>query len=92
VLRAHGIPKEKWSLYAVDHNPPYNPAVEPDHEKYTLIPRLITEHNRKTASEDGGFGNRKRGEGAVKSSNKETPKPRRWVHGKKRDFQHRGLM
>jgi 5-methylcytosine-specific restriction protein A len=62
-LRDAGIPESRWSLYAVDHNPPYNPEIEPDHTRYTLIPRLISEHNRKTAREDGGFGNPKRGRG-----------------------------
>ncbi|MCF7944717.1 MAG: hypothetical protein K9L75_04195 [Spirochaetia bacterium] len=52
VLREFGIPKDQWHLYAVDHNPPYNKEVEPDHTKYTLIPRLIIEHNRKTAKQD----------------------------------------
>jgi 5-methylcytosine-specific restriction protein A len=63
VLREAGIPESMWSLYAVDHNPPYDPEVEPDHEKYTLIPRLIADHNRKTAREDGGFGNPRKGRG-----------------------------
>jgi len=65
VLREAGIPESMWSLYAVDHNPPYNPEVEPDHEKYTLIPRLIADHNRKTAREDGGFGNPRKGRGGA---------------------------
>jgi hypothetical protein len=52
VLKEFGIPKEQWSLYAVDHNPPYNQEVEPDHTRYQLVPRLIAEHNRKTARED----------------------------------------
>lgn len=76
VLRAAGIPQEQWHLYAVDHNPPYNPEVEPDHEKYTLIPKLISEHNRKTAREDGGFGNRKKGGGGGLISGSCAPKPR----------------
>lgn len=57
VLREHGIPKEDWPLYDVDHVPAYNPDVEPDHRKYTLVPRLRPEHSRKTAKHDGGFGN-----------------------------------
>lgn len=52
VLEAAGIPKEAWHLYAVDHNPPYDQAVDPDHTHYELVPRLIAEHNRKTARED----------------------------------------
>ena len=52
VLKEYSIPREQWSLYAVDHNPPYNPEVEPDHTKYDLVPRLIDEHNRKTATQD----------------------------------------
>lgn len=67
VLRDAGIPESEWHRYDVDHNPPYNPAIEPDHEKYQLIPRLHGDHSWKTASEDGGFGNRRRG-GAVKTS------------------------
>lgn len=57
VLKNYGIPKENWHLYDVDHEPPYNPDIESDHEKYTLIPRLRSEHSRKTAKFDGGFGN-----------------------------------
>lgn len=49
VLTDAGIPKEAWPLYDVDHNPPYNPAIEADHTKYTLIPRLHADHSRKTA-------------------------------------------
>ena len=30
------IPHERWNLFDVDHNPPYNPEIEPDHEKYEL--------------------------------------------------------
>jgi len=52
VLIAYGIPKEAWSKYDVDHNPPYNPEIEPDHRMYTLIPRLHADHSRKTAQED----------------------------------------
>ncbi len=60
VLREYGIPKEHWHLYDVDHEPPYDPDVEPDHTRYTLTPRLHAEHSRKTAKYDGGFGNTKR--------------------------------
>ncbi len=61
VLTKTGIPRNLWPLYDIDHNPPYNPAIEPDHRKYTLIPRLHGEHSSKTCREDGGFG-RRRGE------------------------------
>lgn len=56
-LRAYGIPFEDWSKYDLDHNPPYDQAKEPDHTKYVLVPRLRAEHSRKTAKEDGGWGN-----------------------------------
>ena len=52
VLESCNIPRDQWRLYAVDHNPPYNKAVESDHTKYVLIPRLISDHNHKTATED----------------------------------------
>lgn len=52
VLQSYRIPRELWPLYDVDHNPPYNKEVEPDHRKYTLIPMLKAEHSRKTARED----------------------------------------
>ncbi len=52
VLREAGIPKDLWSQYDVDHNPPYDPSVEPDHYLYELIPRLHADHSRKTANED----------------------------------------
>ena len=58
VLRTHGIPKELWKHYDVHHEPPYNPAVEPNHRAYTLTPLLREEHSRVT--------NRSRGRG-VKS-------------------------
>lgn len=56
VLREYGIPEEQWNRYDIDHNPAYNPAVEPDHNMYDLIPRLHSEHSKKTVREDGGFG------------------------------------
>lgn len=59
VLANAGIPRSLWPRYDVDHNPPYDPAIEPDHRKYTLIPRLHGTHSSKTAREDGGFGNRR---------------------------------
>ncbi len=52
VLEHYGIPREEWPLYDVDHNPPYNPAIEPDHRQYTLTPMLRAEHSRKTVNED----------------------------------------
>ena len=52
VLRKAGIPKEQWHLYDVDHNPPYDPSIEPNHSAYTLIPRLKSNHSHKTATED----------------------------------------
>jgi len=52
VLTAYGIQESQWNRYAVDHNPPYNPEIEPDHAMYQLIPRLIRDHNRKTAESD----------------------------------------
>ncbi|MPL66026.1 hypothetical protein SDC9_11694 [bioreactor metagenome] len=59
VLVTTGIPSERWPEYDIDHMPRYNPAIEPDHEKYTLIPRLRGEHSRKTIKEDGGYGRKK---------------------------------
>lgn len=64
VLRAHGIPRDRWPLYDVDHCPPYDPTREPDHRKYTLTPRLHGDHSRKTVREDGGWGKARRGGGA----------------------------
>jgi len=52
VLQGSGIPRHLWPEYDVDHNPPYNPEIEPDHRKYVLVPRLRSEHSRKTATED----------------------------------------
>ena len=52
VLSSAGIPSEQWPLYDVDHNPPYNPALEPDHLRDNLIPRLHADHSSKTAKED----------------------------------------
>jgi hypothetical protein len=56
VLRQHGIPEAEWPKWDVDHTPRYNPAIEPDHRKYTLTPMLHPEHSRKTSARDGGFG------------------------------------
>lgn len=67
VLKQYGIPKDLWHLYDIDHNPPYDPEIEPDHEKYILIPRLRSEHSRKTNKSDGGLGNPKQGAGVSKS-------------------------
>jgi hypothetical protein len=60
VLREWGIPLKDWPLYDIDHNPPYDRDLEPDHGKYQLVPRLRSEHSAKTAASDGGFGNPKR--------------------------------
>jgi 5-methylcytosine-specific restriction protein A len=60
VLLKHGIPKARHKNYVVDHRPRYNAAVEPDHRKYKLVPMLKSEHSRKTAREDGGFGHEKK--------------------------------
>lgn len=60
VLIRSGIPRAEWHRYDIDHNPPYNPAVEKDHRKYQLIPRLHGEHSRKTVREDGGYGHAKK--------------------------------
>lgn len=67
VLRAHGIPPSEWHRYDVDHNPPYNALVEPDHRKYKLVPRLHGDHSRKTSRENRGWGGA-RTQGGVKSS------------------------
>jgi 5-methylcytosine-specific restriction enzyme A len=56
VLKRAGLPPSIWKFYDVDHNPPYNPAIEPDHRKYQLAPRLHGAHSRKTACFDGGWG------------------------------------
>ena len=60
VLANAGIPKSQWHLYDVDHTPPYDPTVEPDHLKYELVPILHAKHSKKTAKYDGGFGNFKK--------------------------------
>lgn len=54
VLASAGIPRELWSEYDVDHEPAYDPDVEPDHLAYKLTPRLHGEHSKKTNREDGG--------------------------------------
>lgn len=61
VLTRAGIPCELWPQYDIDHNPRYNPSVEPDHRKYDLIPRLRGDHSKKTIREDGGLGHRRGG-------------------------------
>lgn len=58
VLRAHGVPRDEWPQWDVDHRPAYDPAVEPDHLKYTLVPMRHAEHSKKTARFDGAFGRR----------------------------------
>jgi hypothetical protein len=52
VLRGAGVPKHLWPLYDVDHNPPYDPSIEPDHRAYTLVPRLHKDHSAKTMKEN----------------------------------------
>lgn len=52
VLTLWQIPEADWHLYDVDHTPPYNPSVEPDHRKYTLTPLLHSQHSVKTATID----------------------------------------
>ena len=52
VLTAHDIPRERWTLYDIDHSPIYNPDIQPDHRAYKLTPLLHGEHSRKTATED----------------------------------------
>jgi hypothetical protein len=47
-LRNYGIPKDEWPLYDLHHTPDYNPAIEPDHRKYTLTPLLHADHSRHT--------------------------------------------
>jgi hypothetical protein len=59
VLSRAGIPREDWHLWDVDHDPPYNPEIEPDHLKYRLTPHPHGDHSSKTARDDGGFGNEK---------------------------------
>lgn len=54
VLLAHRIPKAEWHLYDIHHEPPYNPAIEPDHLKYQLTPLLHADHSRHTARQGGG--------------------------------------
>ena len=58
-LRLYGIPMYQWHKWDVDHSPVFDKAIEPDHSKYKLTPRLHAEHSSKTAARDGGFGNRK---------------------------------
>jgi len=52
ILKKNNIPKEQWPLYDIDHNPPYNPSIEPNHRKYKLIPRLHADHSKKTVKCD----------------------------------------
>ncbi len=52
VLERAGIPRSEWTRYDVDHRPPYDPAVEPDHRKYRLVPMLHDEHSEKTSTFD----------------------------------------
>ncbi|OQY32040.1 MAG: hypothetical protein B6241_12500 [Spirochaetaceae bacterium 4572_59] len=68
-LKAHNIPESQWKDYVIDHRPPYDPRVEPDHRNYTLVPMTRGEHSKKTNRYDGGWGNRKKstGGGGIKS-------------------------
>lgn len=64
VLTSYGIAQADWNKYVVDHRPPYNPTVEPNHRKYTLVPMLKQDHSRKTSKydqyrTDSGFGKSK---------------------------------
>lgn len=52
VLQAAGIPRERWPLYDIDHDPVYDPDIQPDHRAYKLTPLLHSEHSRKTATQD----------------------------------------
>ncbi len=61
VLLQHGIPEAEHHLWNVDHTPRYDKAIEPDHWKYQLTPMLKSDHSRKTARIDGGFGNKREG-------------------------------
>lgn len=63
VLKKAGISPDLWPQYDVDHNPRYNPQIESDHRKYTLIPRLRGDHSRKTNREDGGYGHDRTSQG-----------------------------
>jgi len=56
VLRAAGIPESEWPKSGVGHRPRYNPALEPDHREYELVPMLRGSHSSKTATQDGAFG------------------------------------
>jgi hypothetical protein len=60
VLRAHGIPEAEFHLWDLDHRPPYNPKIEPDHRRYDLVPMRHGTHSTKTARQDGAFGNPRR--------------------------------
>jgi hypothetical protein len=53
VLINANIPHELWPLYDVHHTPDYNPAAEPDHNKYTLTPILHSEHSALTGRGKG---------------------------------------
>jgi hypothetical protein len=48
VLRGAGIPRGEWPLYDVHHTPDYDAAIEPDHRKYTLTPKLHADHSGET--------------------------------------------
>jgi hypothetical protein len=48
VLSEAGIPRDLWRYYDVHHEPAYNPAIEPDHRKYNLIPIPHGDHSSET--------------------------------------------
>jgi len=60
VLKQYGIPPEDWRKYVIDHRPPYDAEVEPNHRCYTLVPMLRGKHSTKTNKYDGGWGNEKK--------------------------------
>jgi hypothetical protein len=82
VLLQHGIPESQHHLYDVDHRPRYDASIEPDHSKYQLVPMLRADHSRKTIHVDGGFGNRRLGEGRGKSlgGSQRKPPPLSFTH------------
>jgi len=56
VLCRSGIPRELWHLYDIHHEPPYNPAIEPNHRAYKLTPMLHRDHSRETMRSRGRGG------------------------------------
>jgi hypothetical protein len=64
VLISHGIPREEWAHYDIDHFPAYDKEKDPNHRHYVLTPMLHRDHSTKTARHDGGYGNNRRGGGS----------------------------